>query len=80
MNKVLMLLGPVPARELSLCRGHEGMVFSLCNEDGKIVSGSRDGSVVYGIWRAISLPYAGAIKMSFFVCVTKMGRLSQVLG
>ena len=33
MNKVVMLLGPVPAKELAVCRGHEGMVyFSLCNE------------------------------------------------
>ncbi len=46
MNKVLMLLGPVPARERAICGGHEDWVNSVCvTKDGKVVSGSYDGTV-----------------------------------
>ncbi len=32
MDKVLMLHGPVPAKELAVCRGHDSLgLFSLCN-------------------------------------------------
>ncbi len=46
MHKVIMLLGPVPARELAICGGHGGAVFSVCvTQEGKVVSGSRDKTV-----------------------------------
>ena len=51
--------------ELAVCRGHEDVVISVCvTMMGKIVSGSVIKLVrVYGIWRAISLRYAEAMKM-----------------
>ncbi len=49
MNNVLMLLGAVPGRELEVCRGHEGKVNAVCvTKDGRIVSGSEDGTVL--VW------------------------------
>ncbi len=51
--------------QLAVCRGHERAVNSVyVTKDGKIVSGSNDSIVLCGIWRAISLPYAGAMKVS----------------
>ena len=33
-------------KELAICRGHEGRVYSVCvTNDGKIVSGSHDRTV-----------------------------------
>ena len=64
LDKYFCFLGQMPARELAVCRGHEDWVSSVCvTEDGKIVSGSYDKTVECGICRAISLRYAGAMKM-----------------
>ncbi len=46
LDKILASCGPMPASELAVCRGHEYGVRSVCvTKDGKIVSGSDDGTV-----------------------------------
>ncbi len=46
LDKILASCGPMRARELAVCRGHEYGVRSVCiTKDGKIVSGSDDGTV-----------------------------------
>ena len=46
LDKILASCGPMPARELAVCRGHEDSVMSVCvTKDGKIVSGSYDKTV-----------------------------------
>ncbi len=77
MHSVLMLLGPVPARELALCRGHEDDVYSVCvTEESKIFSGSRDKTArvwdmqgnQFAVCRRDENPFT-----SF--CVTKDGKI-----
>ena len=77
MNKVLMLLGPVPGRELAVCRGHEDGVNSVCvTKDGKIVSGSDDKTVrvwdMEGNQLAVCRGHEGRVNS---VCVTKDGKI-----
>ncbi len=46
LDNVLRLGGPMFAKELAVCRGHEGLVKSVCvTKDGRIVSGSADCTV-----------------------------------
>ncbi len=46
LDKILASCGPMPARELAVCRGHENLVRSVSvTHDGKIVSGSNDKTV-----------------------------------
>ncbi len=46
LDNVLRLGGPMFAKELALCRGHKGEVYSVfITKDGKIVSGSHDRTV-----------------------------------
>ncbi len=63
VNKLVMLLGPVHGEKLALFRGHENQAKSVCvTQDDKVVSGSGDNTVRVGIWRAMSLWYAGVMK------------------
>ncbi len=77
MDKVVMLLGPVPARELAVCRGHESGVNSVCvREDGKIVSGSYDRTV--RVWDMEGNQLAvcrGNEGMVYSVCVMRDGKI-----
>ncbi len=77
MNKLVILLGPVPARELAVCRGHESGVNSVCvREDGKIVSGSYDRTVrvwdMEGNQLAVCRDNEG---MVYSVCVMRDGKI-----
>ncbi len=46
LDNVIRLGGPMFAKELALCRGHEHVVHSVCvTKDGKIISGSEDKTV-----------------------------------
>ncbi len=77
MNKILMLLGPVPGSELVVCRGHRGAVLSVyVREDGKIFSGSVDDTVrvwdMQGNHLAVCKGHEGSVAS---VCVTKDGKI-----
>ncbi len=77
MHTVVLLLGPVRARELAACRGHEGPVYSVCvTADGKIVSGSRDNTV--RVWDMLGQELAvcrGHESGVISVCVTQAGKI-----
>ncbi len=77
MHNVLMLLGPVPLKELCLCRGHSFSVPSVCvAQDGKIVSGSNDYTV--RVWDMLGNQLAickGHESLVTSVCVTSDGKI-----
>ncbi len=77
MYQVLMRLGPVPGRELAVCRGHEYGISSVCvTQDGKIVSGSVDKTVrvwdIEGNQLAVCRGHDGYVRL---VCVTQDGKI-----
>ncbi len=60
-DKILASCGPMPAKELAVCRGHDYSVSSVCvTADGKIVSGAIDKTICVwdmqgnqlAVWRA----------------------------
>ncbi len=77
LNKILASCGPIPASKLAVCRVHEGLVYSICvTDDGKIVSGSDDGTVrvwdMEGKELAVCKGHEDLIRS---VCVTKDGKI-----
>ncbi len=78
MHKVLLFLGPVLGRELVVNRGHhEHPVLSVCvTEDGKIVSGSHDGTIrVWNMDGKLLAVCEGHEDVVESVCVTKDGKI-----
>ncbi len=77
MNKVLMLLGPMPAKELAVCRGHEEYIGSVCvTNDGEIVSGSRDNTVRVWDMQGNQLAVcSGHDNWVTSVCITQDGKI-----
>ena len=77
LHKLLMLVGPVPGREQTRAQ-QQGMVISVClAEDGKIVSGSVDGTV--RVWDMEGKELAACRSHDDFavtsVCVTNDGKI-----
>ncbi len=77
MDNVLMLLGPIPAKELAICGVHEHTVTSVCiAEDGKIISGSLDNTVrVWDMQGSRLAECRGHEDLVKSVCVTKDGKI-----
>jgi WD40 repeat protein len=67
----------IQGNQLAVCRGHQGDVFSVCaTADNKIVSGSRDSTVlvwdIQGNQLAVCRGHQGAV---FSVCVTSDNKI-----
>ncbi len=78
LDKILASCGPVPGRELAICRGHNGrVVYSVCvTNDGKIVSGSADTTVrVWDMEGNQLVICRGHEGWASSVCVTKEGKI-----
>ncbi len=76
-DKAFMLLGPVPAKKVVACRGHEGLVNSVyVTNDGKIFSGSYDKTVrvwdMEGNKLAVCRGHEDEVNN---ICVTKDGKI-----
>ena len=77
LQKLVRAYGPMPLREIAVCKGHEAKVTSLCvTNDGKVVSGSEDKTV--RVWDMMGYEIAVCIgheRGVSSVCVTSDGKI-----